>query len=57
MSMSLDNFDYWILPQIHVNYHLKYTATENGVEALVRLLKHVIEKKGLQHLLAEHEEL
>ena len=55
--MSLGNLDYWILPQIHVNYHLKYTATADGVDALIRLLTHVIEKRGLEHLLAEHDEL
>ena len=55
--MSLNNTDYWLLPQIHANYHLKYNATEEGVGALVRLLREVVLKKGLEHLLIHHHEL
>ena len=49
--------DYWMCPQIATNYHLKYTVDDEQVAAAVRLLKHVIETKGLTDLLVNHDEL
>ena len=50
------NHDYWLLPQIWSNYHLKYKLTSDNVAAAVRLLKHVIGARGLNHLI-KHDEL
>ena len=44
------NMDYWILPEINCNYYLKYTVDKNGVDAMIRLLKHIIDKRGLEYL-------
>ena len=40
--------DYWIVPQISTNLYLKYTIDDGHVAAVVRLVKHVIEKRGLK---------
>ena len=49
--------DYWHVPQISSNYLLKYTVDDELIQLAVRLLKHVIETKGLSDLLVKHSEL
>ena len=49
--------DYYLLPEISANYHLKYHVTREGVDAAVALVRHIIEKKGLQRLYAPRDEL
>ena len=48
--------DYWIVPQISTNLYLKYTIDGEDVAAVLRLVKHVIEKRGLK-LEVEKDEL
>ena len=48
--------DYWLLPQIHANYYLKYEIDQAGVDAAVRLLRHIIDARGLTHLYAPGRE-
>ena len=50
MAMALD-IDYWLVPQVHANYHLKYHLDDENIAAAVRVLRHVIEQKGLTELL------
>ena len=54
MLAQICDHDYWLLPQISCNYFLQYTIDDAGVQALVRLLHHVIEKRGLQHLYVDN---
>ena len=44
-------FDYWVLPQMATHLYLPYTATDDSIAALVRLVTHVLTNKGLAHLI------
>ena len=55
MSLAL-GLDYWVLPQIRSFYTLDYKLTDDGLDALERLLKHVLRRKGLARLFGEHDE-
>jgi len=46
------NLDYWIVPEIKTFYHQKYTMTSKKAEAIVLVIKKVLEDKGLGHLMA-----
>ena len=50
MAMALE-VDYWLVPQLSCNYHLKYTLDKTKIAATLRVLQHVIVSKGLGHLL------
>ncbi len=50
------NTDYWVLPQIHATYRSKYQLDDANLDALIRLLKHVLAQKGLANLIV-HDEL
>jgi hypothetical protein len=41
MAMAL-GMDYWLVPQISAFYHLRYTANNSNVAAVVNLLRHVL---------------
>ena len=45
------DIDYWLVPQITTYYHQAYSLDQEGVDAAIRLLEHVIRKKGLESLL------
>ena len=51
MLASICNHDYWILPEITCDYYQKYTADTENIDALIKLLKHIISKRGLDYLL------
>ena len=55
MLAMASGMDYHLLPEISANYHLKYRVTGAGVDAAVALLRHIIEKRGLQRLYARDE--
>ena len=48
--------DYWLLPQINAKYYLKYEIEQAGVDAAIRLIRHIIDKRGLGHLYAKGRE-
>ena len=54
MAMALE-VDYWLVPQLACNYHLKYTLDRTKIDATLRVLRHVLERKGLGHLLRRDE--
>ena len=51
------SLDFYMLPQISCQYYLKYTLDDDGIAALIRLLKHIIDKRGLQYLYQAKDEL
>ena len=54
MAMALGQ-DYWLVPQVSAFYHLSYKMDQSKADAVVRLVKHVLETKGLGHLLRREE--
>ena len=55
MAMAL-GLEYWLFPQMSTHLYLKYKADDNNVAALMKLLRYVLERKGLRSLL-RHDEL
>ena len=56
MAMGLE-LDYWMVPQVTCNYHLNYEMNQGRIDAIIRALHHVIQKKGLGHLISSDFEL
>ena len=54
MAMAL-GLDYWVLPQITTHLYLRYSVDESKVAAAVRLVRHLLERKGLASLTPRHE--
>ena len=50
MAMALD-LDYWVVPQVSTSYMQHYTMTDDRAEHVVTLVQHLIETKGLTHIL------
>ena len=46
--------DYWVVPQVTAFYHLHYTMDQSKADAVVRLVKHVLESKGLGSMIQGH---
>ena len=46
MAMAL-GLDYWVLPQISTHLYLRYKVDSGSVAAAVRLVRHVLETKGI----------
>ena len=42
--------DYWIVPQLSTFLFKNYTATPNNVDIVDRLIRRLLEQKGLGHL-------
>ena len=55
MAVAL-GMDYWLLPQISTHLYLKYTLTVENVGAAVRLVRHLLEQKGLTSLITQPSE-
>ena len=56
MALAL-GFDYWLLPQVKAHYFGTFNMDQPSADALIRLLRHVINTKGLQYLLHTQDEL
>ena len=56
MAMAL-GMDYWLVPQVSCFYHLRYEMDSGKAAAVMRLLRHVLEAKGLGHLIRQRDEL
>ena len=56
MSMVL-GLDYWILPQVQTHFFGDYHMDGAGVAAAVRLVRHLLEAKGLGHVVRGRDEL
>jgi hypothetical protein len=55
MAMAF-GFDYWLVPQISCYYHQKYRLDQYGVGAAIKVLRHVINMRGLSNLLRVPDE-
>ena len=53
MAMALGQ-DYWLVPQVSAFYHLSYKMDQSKADAVVRLVKHVLESKGLGSMIQGH---
>ena len=49
--------DYFVVPEVTAFYHQQYTMDEIKAKHVIATLRHVIEHKGLHHLLPQREEL
>ena len=56
IAMAL-GLDYWLVPQLSSFYYGNYTATQENVDAVIRLVRHVLKAKGVLISKAEHEKL
>ena len=45
MAMAL-GLDYWLVPSISANYHMKYHINEHNLKSLMLLVHHVLRKSG-----------
>ena len=52
MALAL-GLDYWLVPQVSAFIFANYTLNEDSVDAVMRLLRHIAETKGLHHLLKD----
>ena len=46
-------YDYWIVPEVTCFYHLKYTMTKRKAMAVLKVIKKILEEKGLEHLMSD----
>ena len=56
MAMAL-GLDYWIVPQINAVYNGNYTMDPAKAEHVVRLVRHLMERKRVPAARSVHEEL
>ena len=53
MALAL-GLDYWLIPQISANYYFRYAIDDAAVQALLRVVMHILELRGLAvHLSSE----
>ena len=52
----MSSIDYYMLPQISTNFYAKFEVDQAGVDAAIRLLKHIIKERGLEHILRNRDE-
>ena len=50
MAMAL-GFDYWLVPQVDATYFSRFVINKTNAAAVARLLRHVLQAKGLDELL------
>ena len=56
MAAALD-MDYWLVPQLHATYRTSYTLDPGKIAAVLRVVAHVLELKGLGHIMTRRDEL
>ena len=49
--------NYWIVPDLDSRYYGTYEATETSIANVISLIRAVLERQGLGHLLISREEL
>jgi hypothetical protein len=49
--------DHWLIPQLSANHQGPYVVTKDNAAALIRLLRHIMETKGLTAYIADRDEL
>ena len=52
MAMALD-LDYWVAPQVSARCNLHYNMTANKADAVTGLVRRLLLRKGLGHVLRE----
>ena len=57
MLAMMCSHDHYYLAELYSTFMGTFVVDDESVKGLVRLLAHVIEKRGLQHLLVDRDEL
>jgi hypothetical protein len=47
--------DYWLVPQVSAYYFSGYVMDSSRVAAVVATLKHVLNERGLHHIIQDKE--